>query len=254
MQDQKKPKYKKIFLFFLFIITTVLTNAQVSTVQFGKNRVQYKKFKWQYYQTQNFNSYFNQNGQELAKYVAQVAEQELPGIEKFVEFSLQRRANIVIYNSFNDMKQSNIGLGQDWQNAGGVTKLVNNKMIVYFNGNHADLRRQIREGIAGVLVQNILFGEDLGEVAGNAALLDLPQWLVDGYIAYVGQNWSTQLDDELKNAILSGTYTSFYQLAFDKPLLAGHAFWYYIEEKYKRENTSYLFYLARVYKSLKRAT
>jgi hypothetical protein len=254
MQDQKKPKYKKIFLFFLLIIAAGFANAQVSTVQFGKNRVQYKKFKWKYYQTQNFNSYFNQDGQELAKYVAQVAEEELPGIEKFVEFSLQRRANIVIYNSFNDMKQSNIGLGQDWQNAGGVTKLVNNKMIVYFNGNHADLRRQIREGIAGILVQNILFGEDLGEVAGNAALLDLPQWLIDGYVAYVGQNWSTQLDDDLKNAMLSGTYNSFYQLAFDKPLLAGHAFWYYIEEKYKKENTSYLFYLARVYKSLKRAT
>jgi hypothetical protein len=255
MQDHKKPLYKEIFLLSLFLcVIAVLASAQVSSVEFGKNRLQFKKLKWQYYQTQNFNSYFNQNGQELAKYVAQIAEEELPGIEKFVEFSLQRRANIVIYNSFNDMQQSNIGLGVDWQNAGGVTKLVNNKMIVYFNGNHADLRRQIREGIANVLVQNILFGEDLGEMAGNAALLDLPQWLIDGYIAYVGENWSTELDDDLKSEILSGKYKNFYQLAFEKPLLAGHAFWYYIEEKYKRENTTYLLYLARVYKSLKKAS
>jgi hypothetical protein len=254
MQDLKKSTYKKIFLFSLFLFAAGFAGAQVSTVQFGKNRLQFKKFKWQYYQTQNFNSYFNQDGQELAKYVAQVAEEELPGIEKSVEYSLQRRANIVIYNTFDDMKQSNIGLGQDWQNAGGVTKLVNNKMIVYFNGNHADLRRQVREGIAGILVQNVLFGEDLGEVAGNAALLDLPQWLIDGYVAYVGQNWSTELDDDLKSEILSGKYKNFYQLAFERPLLAGHAFWFYIEEKYKKENTSYLLYLARVYKSLKRAS
>lgn len=254
MQDHKKSIYTKIIPFLFLLFAAGFANAQVSTVQFGKNRVQYKKFKWQYYQTLNFNSYFHQNGQELAKFVAQVAEQELPGIEKFVEYNLQRRANIIVYNTFDEMKQSNIGLGQDWQNAGGVTKLVNNKMIVYYNGNHADLRRQIREGIAGILVQNILFGEDLGEVAGNAALLDLPQWLIDGYIAYVGENWSPHLDDELKNEILSGKYKNFYQLAFDKPLLAGHAFWYYIEEKYKKENTSYLLYLARVYKSLKRAT
>ena len=46
----------------------------------------------------------------------------------------------------------NIGLGIDWQNTGGVTKLVNNKMLVYFDGNHQNLRRQIRQGIAGVLV------------------------------------------------------------------------------------------------------
>ena len=57
-------------------------------------------------------------------------------------------------------------------------------MIVYFNSDHADLRRQIREGIAKVLTENLLFGDDLGEVAGNQALLDLPQWLIDGYIAY----------------------------------------------------------------------
>ncbi|MGN6249149.1 MAG: hypothetical protein ACTHNG_12415 [Ginsengibacter sp.] len=253
MHDHKNLKYK-LFLFSFFLFAASLVSAQVSSVEFGKNRLQFKKFKWQYYQTQNFNSYFHQNGQELGKFVAQVAEQELPGIEKFVEYNLQRRANIIVYNTFDEMKQSNIGLEQDWQNTGGVTKLVNNKMIVYYNGSHADLRKQIREGIAAILVQNILFGEDLGEVAGNAALLDLPKWLVDGYIAYVGENWSPQLDDDLKNEILSGKYNTFYQLAFDRPTLAGHAFWYYIEEKYKKENTSYLLYLARVYKSLKRAT
>jgi hypothetical protein len=210
--------------------------------------------KWQYYQTQNFNAYFYKDGQSIAKYIIQIAEEELPGIEKFVEYSLQRRANIVIYNTFNDMQQSNIGLGIDWQSAGGTTKLVNNKMIVYYNSDHADLRRQIREGIAKILTENILFGDDLGEVAGNAALLDLPQWLTDGYVAYVGQNWSTQLDDDLKSEILSGNYKNFYQFAFEKPLLAGHSFWYYIEEKYKKENTSYLLYLARIYKNLNRAT
>src|SRR5665811_2580505 len=157
---------------------------------------------------------------DSAKYVAQVAEKELPGIEAFTEYSLQRRANIVIYNSFNDMQQSNIGIGIDWQNTGGVTKLVNNKMLVYFNGDHNDLRKQVREGLARILTENVLFGDDLGEFAGNQALLDLPEWLTDGYIAYAGQNWSTALDDNLKSEMLSGKYSNFYQFAFDRPLLA----------------------------------
>jgi hypothetical protein len=49
-----------------------------------------------------------------------------------------------------------------------------------------------------------LFGDDIGEFASNQALLDLPKWLVDGYVAYAGQPWSTEKDDELKSAILSG--------------------------------------------------
>jgi len=116
----------------LSALTWSTTHAQVNTVTFGKNRVQYKKFEWRYYQTNNFNTYFSQGGLNLGKIVAQVAEEELPQLENFVEYGLQRRANVVIYNSFDDLKQSNIGVGIDWQNTGGVTKLVNNKMVVYY--------------------------------------------------------------------------------------------------------------------------
>ncbi|MFN2456914.1 MAG: hypothetical protein ABR502_01825 [Chitinophagaceae bacterium] len=235
-------------VFFLLLLFT--SRAQVSSVEFGKNRVQYQKFKWQYYQTNNFNSYFSQEGQELGKYVAQIAESELPELETFVEYGLQRRANIVIYNNFNEMEQSNIGLGIDWQNTGGVTKLVNNKMLVYFDANRNNLRRQVRQGIAQVLVQNLLFGDDLGEFAANQTLLDLPKWLTEGYIAYAAETWSPELDNQLKSALLSGKYNNFYQFAFEQPLLAGHSFWHYFGNKYGRSKTTYLLYLSRIYRNL----
>lgn len=228
--------------------------AQVNAVEFGKNRVQFKKFKWKYYQTENFNTYFSQDGLEIGKYVAQVAEQELPQLEEFIEYGLQRRANIAVYNSFDEMQQSNIGIGIDWQNTGGVTKLVNNKMLIYFDANHENLRKQIRQGIAGILVSNVLFGDDLGEFAANQTLLDLPKWLTDGYIDYAADEWNTTLDDQLKSALLSGDYNNFYQFAFAKPLLAGHAFWYYIGNKYGKAKTTYLLYLARIYRNLNSAT
>ncbi len=237
-----------------FAIFNNTSTAQVNTVEFGKNRVQYKKFKWQYYQTNNFNTYFYENGKTIANFVAQVAEAELPQIEQFVEYGLQRRANIVIYNNFNELEQSNIGLNMDWQTTGGTTKLVNNKIIVYFNGDHSDLRKQVRQGIARTLVDNLLFGDDLGEVAANQALLDLPKWLVDGYVEYVGEKWSPALDDQLKSALLSGEFRNFYQLAFKYPNLAGHAFWYFIADRYKEENVTYFLYLARVYRNLNSAS
>jgi hypothetical protein len=208
---------------------------------------------WKFHQSPNFNTYTSQGGVELGKYVAQVAEQELGGIDNFVEYSLQRRANIVVYSNYDDYKSSNIGLGSDWQSAGGLTKLVNNKIIVYFDGNHANLKRQIKEGIAKVLSDNLLFGEDIGEFASNQALLDLPKWMLDGYVLYAAENWSVEKDDALKSAMLSGAYNTFYQFAFDKPTLAGHAFWNYIGEKYRKENITYLLYLARIYKNLNSA-
>ena len=247
-------KFSRISLFSLFVFAgSYFADAQVNSVEFGKNRVQYKKFKWKYYQTRNFNVYYYKNGEELAKFIAQSAEKELPQIETAAEYSLQRRANIVVYNQYAEMLQSNIGLGLDWQNTSGTTKLVNNKMVVYFDADHQKLRKQVRAGIAEILTENRLFGDDLGEIAGNQALLDLPKWLTDGYSAYLAEPWSTDFDDELKSEILSGNYSKFYQFANRRPAIAGHAFWYYIEEKYKKENTTYLLYLATVYKNLNKA-
>ncbi len=247
-------KVNSLLITCLSVFITLKTTAQVNTVEFGKNRVQYQKFKWKYYQTENFNTYFSQDGLGLGKYVAQIAEMELPSIEEFVEYGAQRRINIVVYNNYDEMQQSNIGLGIDWQNTGGVTKLVNNKMIVYFNGNHDDLRRQVRQGIAKVLVDNLLFGDDLGEFAANQALLDLPKWLTDGYIEFAAENWSPSLDDDLRGVMLAGNYNNFYQFAFEKPLLAGHAFWKYIADKYGKNKTTYFLYLARIYRNLNNAS
>lgn len=227
--------------------------GQVNTVQFGKNRVQYQKFKWRYYQAPNFNVYFTDGGLNLARNVVEIAEEELPGLERFIEYGMQRRANIIVYNDYNDYRQSNIGMDFDWQNSGGMTKLVNSKLVVYYTSDHNELRRQIREGISRVLVSLLLFGDDIGEFAGNQTLLDLPKWLTDGFISYAAQPWSTAQDDHLKNALLGNDYKNFYQFAFEEPDLAGQAFWYYIQEHYGKEKVSYLFYLARLYKNLNHA-
>ena len=42
-------------------------------------------------------------------------------------------------------------------------------------------------------------------------------------------------------------------MAFEKPNLSGHAFWYYFANHYKKENVTYFLYLARVYRNLNSA-
>ncbi len=254
MQDNSMRK--RIMALAVLCFISLSTLAQVNSVEFGRNRVQHKKFTWKFYESPNFYTYFTQGGLELGKYAAQTAESELKAIETQMEYSLQSAINIVVYNNYNDFRSTNIGLSTGIVNneGGGLTKLVNNKMPIYFDGNHAHLRQQIREGIAKVLLDNMLFGSDVGEFASNHALLDLPQWLTDGYVSYVAERWNTTKDDDLKNAMLGDSYKNFYQFAFDKPMLAGAAFWYYIDEKYKKENVSYFLYLARIYKSLNAAS
>ncbi len=246
-------KYLKIFLIIGFCSIGFNGLAQTNTVRFGKNRLQHKLFDWRYFQTDHFDTYFSQGGLDLGKYVAQAAESELKDLEKAMDFSLRDRVNIIVYNSYGDMKQSNIGIGLNWQNTGGVTKLVGNKMIVYFDGDHNKLRVQIREGIAKVILNNVMFGSSVGEFAGNAVLLNLPEWYTDGYIAYVAEKWNTGLDNQLKQLIRTGRYRTFKQFANEHPTLAGHAFWFYVADVYGIDAPSYLLYISRIDRNMKKA-
>src|SRR4051812_6925722 len=60
--QKHRDSMKKIISSVLGLAFLACAQAQVSAVEFGKNRVQYQKFKWKYYQTENFNTYFSQDG------------------------------------------------------------------------------------------------------------------------------------------------------------------------------------------------
>ncbi len=248
----------KLQIKFLFIVLSCFfienTIAQVTNVTFGKNRIQYKKRKWEYIESANFNVYYYENGRELAKYALQIAEQELASIENTAEYSLQRRANIILFNHFSDYQQTNIGLESELVNSAGSTKLVNNKMLIFFDGNHQNLNKDIREGIADIITKNILFGNDLTETVNNQTLLDLPKWFTEGYVSYLGENWNTDLDDQLRCEILSGSFSKFSTFCSRNPALAGHAFWYFIEEKYGKENITLFLQLSKNLKSMNKAS
>ena len=101
------------------------------------------------------------------------------------------KIEIIVYVDLSDLKQSNIGTEDAFTNATGRTKIFGNKIFVYFNGSHADLRRQIREGIAGVYLESMMLGANLQEYVQNSILFNMPAWFRDGLIAYAGAGWDT---------------------------------------------------------------
>lgn len=227
-----------------------ITHAQTTDGDFGQNRVQYKDFAWSFYQTDHFVVYFYLGGQDVGKFTILDAEKELSDIENRTEFKLNDRVDILVYNNLSDLKQSNIGYGVELNNTGGTTKILGNKMFVYFDGNHQHLREQIREGIAGIFLQNMMFGGSIQEVVQNAVLLKLPLWFKDGLTSYIGEAWSTDLDNKLRDGILSGQYKKMNRLTGTDARFAGHAVWHYIAEKYGEATIPNLLYLTRINRSV----
>jgi WD40 repeat protein len=225
-------------------------NAQGIQTEFGKNRVQYGNFFWSEYESTNFMIYFHQTGRELGQFVALTAEQELPGIQTLLEYSLSARMDILVYTDINMLKQSNIGNEDVFRNTGGTTKIVDNKMFVYFDGNHEHLRRDIRQGIAQVLVSQMLFGDDIQEIMQNAVLLHLPKWFTNGLVDYTAQDWDVAADNEMRNYFATETPTTFKEMLAKNPRLAGRSMWYFVAQNYGKSTVSNLLYLTRINRSV----
>lgn len=242
---------KYIYLLLCLFVGTLAT-GQVQDVQFGKNRVQYHRDfdEWSEYESENFITYWYGQSRQIGQAVVMMAEADFRQIQRVLEHRLNDKIQIIVYTDVTDLKQNNIGTEEAFTNTGGQTRIVANKVFVYFDGDHNDLRRQVREGIASVYLEAMLFGTNLQEIVQNAVMMNLPQWFKDGLVNYVGETWNTKLDNQLRDIMLNEKEVDFVKLAQRYPALMGHSLWYFISESYGQSTVSNLLYLTRINRSV----
>jgi Tol biopolymer transport system component len=244
-------------LLLSFVMVVALQTVSVaqfyngSQMNFGKNRVQYKEFLWTYYKFEKYDIYFYLGGKELALYTAEYTEEVLDEIEDKLDTGLDDKIQFILFNNLTDLKQSNIGLIQDQKyNTGGVTHIIGKKVFLYFDGSHENFNRQIRSGIAQSIVNQLLYGSSIGSQIKNTSLFPFPDWYMNGLVSYVSEEWSTEVDNRVRDGILSGRFDKFNQLTGEEATYAGHAFWHYIAQKYGQSSISNIIYMAKVSRRL----
>ncbi len=115
----------------LFLFTQNPVRAQLAPEPFGKNRIQYKKFDWEFISTQNFNVYYYKGGKASAQLTADYAEKELKRITSLIGYFPYSKTTLILYNSVADLRQSNIGLNDDSYQTGGETLFMKNKIEIF---------------------------------------------------------------------------------------------------------------------------
>jgi len=245
-------KTKLIFIVFLLFSLPSYIFSQDFDQKFGKNRVQFHKdFEdWSEYKTQNFTVYWYGKSRHVGRVAVQLAEYDFLEIKNLFGYPINDKIEIIVYSDLTDIKQSNIGNEEAFENYGENTKVVDTKIFVYFDGNHRHLRKQIREGIAGVFLKSMDIGSNIQEMVQQAISGDLPPWFDLGLIAYAGEEWNTASDNKLKGLILSKRFKNFNRLADDYPRLTGNSFWHFIKQKYGAAAIQNLLHIARIYGSL----
>ena len=240
-----------IILLNLFLYLPVSAQFYNGTrMEFGKNRVQYSDYLWSYYKYEKDNIYFFEEGKNLADYVARSAHLQLKELELQFEYKLQEKIQFIIYNTQNQSRESNVGNYPDEAvNPGGFARIVGNKVFLFFDGNHENFDKQIRSGVARMLIDEILYGDGFSDEIKNEALLNFPDWYYEGLIAYLSNKWSVKIEGKVKSCFNSGEFENFNWLRDDKALLAGQSIWYFIADKYGEEAVANVFYMSKIHRN-----
>ncbi len=248
-------KFALLFLIGFFVPHFLLAQFyNGSQLTFGKNRVQYNEFFWTYFRFEKYDTYFYLNGKELATYCARYADKHIKEVESELQSSLEEKIQFIIFNNLSDLKQSNIGLVGEWDsyNTGGVTRIIGGRVLIYFDGNYDHFEQQIRAGIATVILNEMVYGTGIGAQIKNNALFTMPEWYLNGLVSYVSEKWTPEVDNIVRDAILTGKYKKFSRLSGLEATYAGQSLWNYIAIKYGKSNIPNIVYMARLSRNVEK--
>ncbi|NLV18200.1 MAG: hypothetical protein GXY51_01775 [Bacteroidetes bacterium] len=222
-------------------------------MKFGKNRVQYYDYYWTFYRFDDFDIYFNEFGRDLAKFTADYVTDKLEEIEDFFDYSLEKRLIFIIHNKNAEYKQSNIGLvtfDDDNYNTGGYSRLITNKISLYYEEDYIAFKKQIATAITEVLVNEMLYNAEVKERVSSSSMINLPDWYLKGLANYVGWGWDFDVENRVKDGIMSGKYKNITSLEYEDAIYAGQSFWRYIGNEYGDALIPNIIYLTKVYRKI----
>jgi len=219
--------------------------------EFGKNRVQYDEFIRMVYKFEKYNVYYYTGGKEEAIYAAKTINRTFEDLEKFFDYYLETKIHFLVFNKLEHFRQSNIGLHEiENGNIGGVTRIAGTKVFIYFDGDHDDLKTQIRAGMAEIFINHLMYGDNWKDMVKNSTLLTLPDWYISGLVSYVSKSWNSDIDNLVKDGILSERYLKFNHLSGQDAQYAGYALWNYIAQVYGKEVIPNILYMSRVSRNI----
>ncbi len=232
-----------------YVATAQFYNGHQMT--FGKNRVQYLNKYWRYHRYDKFDTYYYKNGDSLSRNIARIADTKIPEIENFFGYGIQKRLIFLCYKSLSDFRESNVGFDSENENSniGGVTRIVDNKVFVYYTGDKKSLEKQIIDGVTRVLINDMLYSGSYTKKFTNSTLIELPEWYQEGLVSYLSEEWSFEIENRIKDGFQSKKYKKINRLIGDDAKYAGHSFWYFIGELYGKEVIPNIIYLTRINKN-----
>ena len=241
----------------LLVLAVLLFAAMpAQAAYFGKNKVQYKDFKWHVLETQHFDIMFYDGEAATVQDAARMAERSYARLARVLGHEFAKKIPLILYASHSDFQQTNITEGYIDVGTGGVTELVRRRVFLPFTGSYAELEHVLTHELTHAFELDILYDPEAADPV-NPMSYQPPLWVMEGLAEYLSRGaGDTHTDMWVRDACLSGTLPTLQQLGFSQDIGVyrfGQSVWQYFAAEYGDAKIAPLLREMRDKKSLERA-
>lgn len=236
------------FLAITLVLISVSSDilAQRAEETFGKNRIQYKNFQWNYLSSENFDVYYYDNRKTVAQESLEYLENEFDRITDLIGWYPQNKTKVFLYNSVTDLQQSNIGLNSNPFSSGGETEFIKPYVEIAHPGTLQEFKEELIFKFSDLMLNEMMFGGNLKDMFQNAVFLNLPDWFVGGASLYVAKGWNEEMDDFTRQLVASKKVSKALKLTGNDAALVGQSVWNFIVEKYGKSSINNILNYTRI--------
>ena len=238
-------------LIWLMVLLFLLPGSAMPQY-FGKNKVQYGKFNWQYLQTEHFDIYFTEGGQSVATFVGQVAEESYQKLRQSFRYDLQDRIKVIVHNSHNDFQQTNVDLSEPEESVGGFTEFFKNRVVIPYEGEWEKFRHVVHHELTHAVMLQMVYGAGVQSIITGLTQMQLPLWFIEGLAEYESRGWDIESDMYMRDATLNGYVPEIPMLYGFLAYKGGQSVWNYVTERYGAEKVGELIGKVKINKSFER--
>jgi hypothetical protein len=220
----------------LFFVIASSVSAPASAQYFGRNKVQYREFKFEVLKTEHFDIYFYPSEREGVDIAARLAERWNTRLERVLRHQLRGRQPLVLYGSHTDFEQTTVIGGEIGEGTGGVTEPLRRRIVLPLGGPLADTDHVIGHELVHAFQFDMTTTPEAGP--GETGASRLPLWFVEGMAEYLSLGpvdpgtamW-------LRDAVRQDELPAIKDLDNPKyfPYRWGHALWAYISGRWGDE-------------------
>ena len=149
---------------------------------FGRNKVQYRDFKFQVLKTTHFDIYYYPEIEQSAHMAARMAERWYTRLSTLLDHDLSGRQPLILYASGPHFRQTNAIEGELGEGTGGVTEAYKRRIVLPFAGPIESTDHVLGHELVHAFQYDITGTNVRGNVAGA---LGLPLWFIEGMAEYL---------------------------------------------------------------------